>query len=585
MGGQALDPSEILVTLDENQREVAQTLRGPVRVLAGAGTGKTRAITGRIAYGVATGTYAPDSVMALTFTQRAAGEMRTRLRALGVERVAARTFHSSALSQLNYFWPQLTGASAPRVLEGKARLLAEVASQLGLKLDTATLRDLAADIEWRKVSNLTIDAYALLEHRPTPAGATFELVIDVHRAYESLKDDRGQIDFEDVLLLTAGMLEAESRVAMRVREQYRFFTVDEYQDVSPLQHRLLELWRGDREDVCVVGDISQTIFSFTGATSDYLRSFESEFPRATTVRLDANYRSTPSIVAAANDLMRPNSGAVELHSVATAGGGASPLPTVSRRGSDRDEAYGVAAAIRSQIQSGVPAENIAVLYRINAQSAAVESALIEADVPYHVAGSTRFFDLPDIRRALLALRGAAVVPTHEPLFKSVSDVVRSLGWSQNPPEGGGAVRARWDALNVLVEMADASEPNTTLAQFATELQARADARHDPTPRAVTLASIHSAKGLEWDVVYVVGLSEGLLPISYATTERAIDEERRLLYVAITRARRELHLSWSESAGSSRTSHRPSRFLTEFGTNTLREVRTGRSTTDPNLSRA
>lgn len=584
MDGQTLEPADILATLDDEQREVAQTLRGPVRVLAGAGTGKTRAIIGRIAFGVATGTYSPDSVMAITFTQRAAGEMRTRLRSLGVERVAARTFHASALSQLNYFWPQLTGSNAPRVLESKARALAEVSTQLGLKLDTATLRDLAAEIEWRKVSNLTVDAYALVPDRPRPPALGPEEVIDVQRAYEALKDERGQIDFEDVLLLTVGMLEAESQVAMRVREQYRFFTVDEYQDVSPLQHRMLELWRGDREDLCVVGDVSQTIYSFTGATSDYLQGFESEFPRATTIRLEANYRSTTPIVAAANGLMRQRDGALELHSVVAPAARGDAKPTLIRYESDRDEAYSIAASIRAQIQSGVPAQSIAILYRINAQSAVLESALLEADVPYHVAGSTRFFDLPDVRRALLALRGAAVAPTSEPLFKSVSDVVRSLGWTQSPPEAGGAVRSKWEALNALVEMADSAPRETTLGQFAADLQARADAKHDPTPRAVTLASIHSAKGLEWEVVYVVGLSDGILPISYATSERSIDEERRLLYVAVTRAKRMLHLSWGASRGASQTPHRPSRFLAEFGTNTLREVKNARSSSDPSVRR-
>lgn len=576
MAGQALDPDTILSALDEEQRQVATALRGPVRVLAGAGTGKTRAITHRIAYGIATGTYSPERVLALTFTQRAAGEMRTRLRDLGAGAVSARTFHASALRQLNYFWPQITGAPAPRLIDGKARPLAEAASTLGLKLDTASLRDVAAEVEWRKVTNLTLDAYALrAASRAMPGSLTVEQCVEVQRAYERIKDERSAIDFEDVLLLTAGLLEAEPRVALQVHEQYRFFVVDEYQDVSPLQHRLLELWRGDRADVCVVGDASQTIYSFTGATSDYLLNFENEFPNAMTVGLDRNYRSSSPIVRVANELMRDRAGALVLQSLRQDG----PVPTVSAFASDHEEAYGVAARIRADIDAGTAASDIAILYRTNAQSGNLERALTEASVSYQVAGSTRFFDLPDVKRAVLALRGSAVNPIDEPLFKSVSDVMRALGWTQSAPESSGAVRAKWEALNAIVEMADDAPEGSTLREFTDNLQARADARHEPTMNAVTLASIHSVKGLEWKAVYVVGVAEGLIPISYATGIDAIAEERRLLYVALTRAQERLHLSWSASGSGHRRARVRSRFLAECGTNTLREVSSPSGATD------
>lgn len=576
MAGQALDPDTILSALDEEQRQVATALRGPVRVLAGAGTGKTRAITHRIAYGIATGTYSPERVLALTFTQRAAGEMRTRLRELGAGAVSARTFHASALRQLNYFWPQMTGAPAPRLIDGKARPLAEAASTLGLKLDTASLRDVAAEVEWRKVTNLTLDAYALrAASRAMPGALTVEQCVEVQRAYERIKDERSAIDFEDVLLLTAGLLEAEPRVALQVHEQYRFFVVDEYQDVSPLQHRLLELWRGDRADVCVVGDASQTIYSFTGATSDYLLNFENEFPNAITVGLDRNYRSSAPIVRVANELMRDRAGALVLQSLRQDG----TVPTVSSFASDHEEAYGVAARIRADIDAGMAASDIAILYRTNAQSGNLERALTEASVSYQVAGSTRFFDLPDVKRAVLALRGSAVNPIDEPLFKSVSDVLRALGWTQSAPESSGAVRAKWEALNAIVEMADDAPEGSTLREFTDNLQARADARHEPTMNAVTLASIHSVKGLEWKAVYVVGVAEGLIPISYATGIDAIAEERRLLYVALTRAQERLHLSWSASGSGHRRARVRSRFLAECGTNTLREVSSLSGATD------
>lgn len=576
MAGQALDPDTILSALDEEQRQVATALRGPVRVLAGAGTGKTRAITHRIAYGIATGTYSPERVLALTFTQRAAGEMRTRLRELGAGAVSARTFHASALRQLNYFWPQMTGAPAPRLIDGKARPLAEAASTLGLKLDTASLRDVAAEVEWRKVTNLTLDAYALrAASRAMPGALTVEQCVEVQRAYERIKDERSAIDFEDVLLLTAGLLEAEPRVALQVHEQYRFFVVDEYQDVSPLQHRLLELWRGDRADVCVVGDASQTIYSFTGATSDYLLNFENEFPNAITVGLDRNYRSSAPIVRVANELMRDRAGALVLQSLRQDG----TVPTVSSFASDHEEAYGVAARIRADIDAGMAASDIAILYRTNAQSGNLERALTEASVSYQVAGSTRFFDLPDVKRAVLALRGSAVNPIDEPLFKSVSDVLRALGWTQSAPESSGAVRAKWEALNAIVEMADDAPEGSTLREFTDNLQARADARHEPTMNAVTLASIHSVKGLEWKAVYVVGVAEGLIPISYATGIDAIAEERRLLYVALTRAQERLYLSWSASGSGHRRARVRSRFLAECGTNTLREVSSLSGATD------
>jgi DNA helicase-2/ATP-dependent DNA helicase PcrA len=576
VAGQALDPDTILSALDEEQRQVATALRGPVRVLAGAGTGKTRAITHRIAYGIATGTYSPERVLALTFTQRAAGEMRTRLRELGAGAVSARTFHASALRQLNYFWPQMTGAPAPRLIDGKARPLAEAASTLGLKLDTASLRDVAAEVEWRKVTNLTLDAYALrAASRAMPGALTVEQCVEVQRAYERIKDERSAIDFEDVLLLTAGLLEAEPRVALQVHEQYRFFVVDEYQDVSPLQHRLLELWRGDRADVCVVGDASQTIYSFTGATSDYLLNFENEFPNAITVGLDRNYRSSAPIVRVANELMRDRAGALVLQSLRQDG----TVPTVSSFASDHEEAYGVAARIRADIDAGMAASDIAILYRTNAQSGNLERALTEASVSYQVAGSTRFFDLPDVKRAVLALRGSAVNPIDEPLFKSVSDVLRALGWTQSAPESSGAVRAKWEALNAIVEMADDAPEGSTLREFTDNLQARADARHEPTMNAVTLASIHSVKGLEWKAVYVVGVAEGLIPISYATGIDAIAEERRLLYVALTRAQERLYLSWSASGSGHRRARVRSRFLAECGTNTLREVSSLSGATD------
>ncbi|MGV8859127.1 ATP-dependent helicase [Rhodoglobus sp.] len=552
-----LEANELLDALDEGQRQAAEALLGPVCLLAGAGTGKTRAITHRIAYGVATGVYPPGRVMALTFTNRAAGELRGRLRSLGAEGVSARTFHASALSQLNAFWPQTIGGTMPRLLEGKARMIAHAADSLKIKLDTATLRDVAAEIEWRKTSRMSIEQYGNAE-RTMPAALTVDRMVALQAAYESTKDARRQIDFEDVLLAAAGMIEAEPRIAQQVREQYRFFVVDEYQDVSPLQHELLRLWVGDRDDLCVVGDVSQTIYSFAGASPDFLLRFASQHDNAIVLRLERNYRSTPEIVHTANKLMANQPGALTLQSATKEHSG---IPAVTAYDDDQAEATAIAETIAGQIAAGTSPEEIAVLYRINAQSQPIEAALAAAGVPFLVRGATRFFDQREVKEAIMLLRGASITTATEPLFKSVSDVLRSIGWSQEPPQSAGAVRDRWESLNVIMRLAEDAPEEMTLREFVADLVDRQSSNNEPLRSAVNLATLHSAKGLEWDCVHIVGLNEGLLPISYARTPEAIDEERRLLYVGITRARRSLGMSWSASAQTGRAGRRaPSRFL-------------------------
>ncbi len=553
---------DLLADLDDQQRVAAQALLGPVLMLAGAGTGKTRAITHRIAYGVATGVYSPGRVMALTFTARAAGELRSRLRSLGAGGVTARTFHASALSQLNYFWPQVIGGTVPRLLESKGRLLGHAADSLRLKLDTASLRDLASEIEWRKVSRLSIEQYERAAHgRALPPALTVEKVVDLQRAYESVKDERRQLDFEDVLLATAGMIETEPRVAQQVREQYRFFVVDEYQDVSPLQQELLGLWLGERNDLCVVGDASQTIYSFAGATPQYLLGFAGRHQDAVVVRLEQNYRSTPAIIDSANRLMRGRAGALSLHAPADSAHGLAPA--VSSHVNDSAEARAIAQSIAAEIVGGAKPESIALLYRINVQSAALEAALGDAHVPYLLRGSARFFELREVKEAIMMLKGASISIVGEPLFKTVSDVLRSLGWTQEEPETRGAVRDRWESLNAIMGLAEEADTATTLKQFVAELLERQLGQHEPTMSAVTLATLHSAKGLEWDSVYIAGVSEGLLPISYAKGLEAVDEERRLFYVGITRARKRLQLSWAAEGNHRGQQRQASRFLAEL----------------------
>lgn len=559
----------ILDELSEEQREVAQTLRGPVSVLAGAGTGKTRTITHRIAHGVDVGAYAPSRVLALTFTAKAAHELRARLAGLGVVGVSARTFHAAALAQLGYFWPTLVGGAAPQVLPGKFRTLAEVAESLKLSLAPETLRDVATEIEWRKVAMLNLAQYeARTSERSLPKGLTVESLLDMQRSYESLKDDRKQIDFEDVLLATTGMIESEPKMAMQVREQYRFFTVDEYQDVSPLQHALLNVWLGDRQDLCVVGDASQTIFSFAGATNSYLLNFSREYPNAKQFRLQNNYRSTERIVTAANHLVARGEGALQLHAVTqTQGRGAEPV-TVSCDNEVREAAY-IAEHIGHLVATGAQASEIAVLYRTNAQSAAIESALLEAGVSYHVHGAKRFFDRPVVKQAVMTLRGAALAQTDEPLFQQVGSVLRSLGWTSQAPTGR-AQREAWEALNALYLLADEAPAATTFREFVADLSDRARAHVEPHLAAVTLSPIHSAKGLEWSHVIVAGCVDGLIPISYADTPASLEEERRLFYVAITRAAQTLTLTvpTHTAAGRVRTL---SSFIEELGSTVKRQT--------------
>jgi DNA helicase-2/ATP-dependent DNA helicase PcrA len=561
-------PRDLLAGLDDEQRIAAETLLGPVCILAGAGTGKTRALTHRIANGVATGVYDPARVLALTFTTRAAGELRTRLRELGAGGVTARTFHSAALAQLSHFWPQLVGGTLPRILNGKGRLLAQAAEQLRIRVDTAALRDAAAEIEWRKITRLTLDDYGrAAASRALPPNVGVDAMVALHRTYETIKDDRRQLDFEDVLLATAGMLDSEPWVAEQVRAQYRFFVVDEYQDVSPLQQELLELWLGTRTDLCVVGDASQTIYSFAGATSDYLLGFAGRYPDAAVLRLETNYRSSEPILQLANRLMRGRAGALELVPAAGTEDISEPVLAPAVYDTDLDEAHGVARAIAAEVAAGTRPERIAVLYRVNSQAPQFEAALAEAGLSTRLIGATRFFDLDWVKRALLELRSVArstASGPQPPLFQSVSDVLRQIGWTLQAPEGGGAVRERWEALTALIELADQAAPGTTLTAFVDDLFARQAAQHEPTVSAVVLSTLHSAKGLEWDSVHIAGLSEGLLPISHARGLEAIDEERRLLYVGITRARRRLALSWTRQ-GLRGQNREPSRFLAELRT--------------------
>ena len=594
------DPEAVLAALDPEQRQVALAVTGPVCVLAGAGTGKTRAVAHRIAYAALTGVVDPAHVLAVTFTTRAAGEMRARLVQLagsggGLERVQARTFHSAALRQLTHFWPATVGGRPPAVLDSKVSLLAEAARGLRVSAGAAELRDVASEIEWAKVSQVRPDDYAASSAKAarTPPLAA-EVVARLYARYEDLCRERHLVDFESVLELTAAILAEHGQAAAEVRDRYRYFVIDEYQDVNPLQKLLLDSWAGDRDDVCVVGDPRQTIYSFAGATAAFLTGFTAEFPDATVIELVRNYRSTPQVLALANRL----TGAAGPRSLAEQLRASSPRPRPGRPGPGlaRQAGTGRSAALVAQRPAGAAAEfaeyadeeaeaaavaaradalraaglapgRMAVLVRTNAQTLALERALAERGVPCQVRGADRFFDRPEVRKATGLLRAAAKSVSSsagsEPPAE-VRHILAGLGLTRDAPAGRGAARERWESLEALAQLAAdyfAAHPDAGLSGFVGELGRRSAIEHAPAIQGVTLASLHAAKGLEWDVIFLPGLTEGTLPIVYAQTEEAIEEERRLLYVGVTRARERIFLSWSlaRSPGGRRT-RKPSRFL-------------------------
>jgi DNA helicase II / ATP-dependent DNA helicase PcrA len=602
-----MDSAEaVLAALDPEQREVALAARGPVCVLAGAGTGKTRAVAHRIAYAVSTGVVDPARVLAVAFTARAAGELRGRLRLLGrqvmpgggMEQVQARTFHAAALRQLTHFWPLTVGGPAPRVLDSKINLVAEVARGLRLRLSLTELRDAAGEIEWAKVTGVRPEEYPQASSKASRSQPVTPATLSrLYAAYEELRRERHLVDFESVLELTAAMLAEHPAAAAAVRERYAYFVVDEYQDVNPLQKMLLNAWTGDRDDLCVVGDPRQTIYSFTGASPAYLTGFAAEFPDATVIRLVRNYRSTPQVVALANRL-----GGTQRRGASRPGhrapgpgpgpGGAGGDVLVAQRPAgaeaefteyddDQAEAAAVARRAAALIRSGTEPREIAVLVRTNAQTPAFEQALGEVGVPFAVKGAERFFERAEVRQAVGLLRAAArsVTAGEEPADE-VRAVLSGIGLSPQAPSGQGRARERWESLEALAQLADdffAGSPGASLGDLGAELATRSAIGHVPTMDGVTLASLHAAKGQEWDVVFLAGLTDGMLPIVYAQTDDAISEERRLLYVGVTRARDLVCLSWAlaRSAGG-RRSRKPSRFVEEIRPRRLASRAGGRS---------
>ena len=551
----SLRAEEILAALDEDQRQVALATRGPVCVIAGAGTGKTRAITHRIAYAAAIGTMDPSKVLALTFTARAAGEMRTRLRSLGVPTVAARTVHSAALKQLIYFWPTVFGGRTPDLINSKTPFLTEAVNRADLTgeiriTSRETMRDIATEIEWAKVSQVApIDYLDQVNARQLKPRVKAEHIAAIYVAYESLKKQELAIDFEDVLLLTSAMLEEERIVRERVQDQYRYFTVDEYQDISPIQQRLINAWLGSRKDICVVGDPAQTIYSFAGATPVFLNTFTQRFPEAEVIRLSTGYRSTPEITFAANALLRNSSMGQEL----TASNDHGLHPSVDGYKDESGEIAGILKQITELLAEGTAPQEIAILARTNSQLKGVERAMNSKGLPYQVRSTERFFERQDVRDFLKQVRQASVLPTEGATW---IDELRTIAQPYLTGESIDGIAALLH-LGRELDSDDGFTPKT-LRGFLREVEDRVTQNNPPTMPVVTLATLHAAKGLEWERVFLMGASEGILPLetgSTGTPDSVVAEERRLFYVGMTRAKVDLHISYRGS---------PSRFLRESG---------------------
>jgi DNA helicase-2/ATP-dependent DNA helicase PcrA len=539
---------EILAALDPDQRAVALASRGPVCVIAGAGTGKTRAITHRIAYAAAIGTMDPQKVLALTFTAKAAGEMRARLRSLGVPTVAARTIHSAALKQLLYFWPSVFGGRTPDLMTTKTGFLTEAINRAGLSdsvraTNRELMRDIASEIEWAKVSQVAPSDYVdEISKRMQKPRVLPEQMVQIYTAYESIKKQELAIDFEDVLLLCAAMLEEEREVRERVQDQYRYFTIDEYQDVSPIQQRLINALLGQLNDICVVGDPAQTIYSFAGATPVFLNTFTQRFPDAEVIRLSTGYRSTPEITFAANALLRHGAMGQEL--VAQNDHGSAP--SVVGYSDEASEVNGVLSEITDLLSAGTPPHEVAILARTNSQLKSVERAMQKVNLPYQVRSTERFFDRREVRYFLSEVRKASVIPAEG---QGWIDELRTLA---QPYLTGEAIDGIAALLHLARELDDDDNfTPKTLRGYLREVEDRVQQNNPPTMPVITLATLHAAKGLEWERVFLIGASEGQLPVSDAS----IDEERRLFYVGITRAKADLHISYRKS---------PSPFLRESG---------------------
>ncbi|HEX5013832.1 MAG TPA: ATP-dependent DNA helicase UvrD2 [Candidatus Limnocylindrales bacterium] len=568
------EPDRLLADLNDAQLEAVRAVEGPLAIIAGAGTGKTRVISRRTAFAIATGAIPADQVLVVTFTDKAAGEMADRLRRLGLAGVTARTFHAHALSQLRFFWPlHHDGAPLPALLDSKLPLLGRIVRRLPGHYRFTPAKDLADEIEWAKSRRVGPGTYerAAAEARREPP-IPVDLFVRAFGDYERAKVRAGRMDFDDLLTETIELLAGDPEAAATVRARKRWFSVDEYQDTNPLQERLLELWAGDSSDVCVVGDADQTIYTFAGASPAFLETFADRHPGARVVELTENYRSTPEVLDIANRLLWNAGRPKTLQATRPPG----PVPEIVRHPGDDAELAWLVSRVGRLHHEGTRLAEIAVLVRTNAQIEPVEAALTRAGIPFRVRGLA-FFRRPDVRAAIDVIRRS--VPVGGASGRALATAVRAawtreLGFEDGVEDRGNEARERAAALGTLSAIVDdlvAASPALSRDDLLAELGRRAAMEQaaveaDDASGGVELATYHRAKGLEWDAVFLPMLEEGSLPIRQAfDDDAALDEERRLLYVGITRARLHLALSWAErrdgrGAAGRGGPRRPSRFL-------------------------
>lgn len=562
-------PDSLLKQLDDQQQEVATALFGPVCVWAGAGSGKTRAITYRLAYAVASGQYNPKAIMPITFTQKAAGELNERLAVLGLENTFARTFHGAALKQLIHYWPQTIGGPAPTLRQNKIEMLAEVAKAAHLNLDLISIRDLLGEIEWANVSILSPDNYpaaAAVHGRILPT-LEAEVIAHLMQRFQDYKTENHLMDFDDVLLLTNALLLEFPAIGKEIRQYYKHFVVDEYQDVSPVQQQLLTHWIGDSQEICVVGDPAQTIYTFAGASNEYLLNFPKQYPKCTLIKLNANYRSTKTIVKIANNLASKHSyqaaDMLQLKSLQKKG-----LPITY---TVYDDDYAQAEAVAEQIHflhisEKYPYHEMAILYRTNLQANLFSNALAKLGIHSFTPETGNFYSRPEVKKFLFLLKMRGKIYDNDNLLEIVTEDLNQCGWLQNASAHYLTDHSKQLNLEVFYKLAmKLHQDGTTVSQFYNAATKLSNTEVTRLNTGVMLSSLHNSKGLEWEVVFITGISEGILPISLAKTTQALAEEERLLYVGVTRAKKRLFLSYAlqEQPQDKKSPRELSRFLTAY----------------------